>query len=652
MTDVKEENEKIAGISTKARETNKDILSAIQGRDWSRLRSLSVRPGGFGEDRIYVWPFLLHVEQDDNPVKEEDETDSVSSPMRRRRGRISPSRASNEKLSVDRASESSPCSTGAESHPDERQIKLDTDRSFVLYGSYYLQEDEETVEFLQAKLNSLITSVFRKYPQLSYFQGYHDIISVLYLTLPEEEQLACAEKMSLHRLRDAMGKGLEPLLGLLHILKYLLRLIDADYAALLERNTPLPYFALSNLLTFFSHDVPTLPLIQHVFDFLLCRPPITVVYLVASITLSHRDEAFRMETEGEEGMLHSLLSSLPRLSDGDKTSDFDLDEQICNSNVLDDDLVKPICADSDSIDGPQEVLQQEPGTDSIYPEGPEFEPTDTESIAKQTVLERTTGQYDIVLPSSGIFPDASKTLESAESSTGIRTDSESSVQVDELHSTIVQGPSNLSHLSLSDIKSSESPTTEISSRPPSPRHHAPSDLAPRKIVALPALLEHADELFERYPPSNPALHVSEIMGPKSVIFTWSEDPHSLMSDAEAEAVMAHPELIVLPFIDPDEVAATKEAEEAEEASNGGRIGRKFRRQLRRKHFGVRLDKKTVFTGTVVTLSVAVAVYSIRSKGNGGVLDVSRSDKTLRKAARVVSGILIGGSERLLETFGW
>lgn len=49
------------------------------------------------------------------------------------------------------------------------------------------------------------------------------------------------------------------------------------------RNTPLPYFALSNLLTLFSHDVPTLPLIQHVFDYLLSRPPIASVYLAAAV---------------------------------------------------------------------------------------------------------------------------------------------------------------------------------------------------------------------------------------------------------------------------------------------------------------------------------------------------------------------------------
>lgn len=46
-------------------------------------------------------------------------------------------------------------------------------------------------------------------------QGYHDIISVLFLTLPEELQLVCAEKMSLQRVRDSMGATLEPVVGLL-----------------------------------------------------------------------------------------------------------------------------------------------------------------------------------------------------------------------------------------------------------------------------------------------------------------------------------------------------------------------------------------------------------------------------------------------------
>ena len=347
-------------------------------------------------------------------------------------------------------------------------------------------------------------------------------------------------------------------------------------------------------------------------------------------------------------MLHSLLTSLPQLTDGDMSGDPQENDR--DSDVHHEELVNSIFAKGE-FEEPQQIVQAETGSSSDSPEESDLGPKTTESSDGQKVLESGANQNDEASTSYGILPEPSKGTESVEIPERITTNSESSLDV---HSTTVQGSSNVSDLSMSDLRSSESSVTEISSRPPSPRNHLSSDHAPRKLVSLPSLLEHADALFEQFPPSTPALHVSEIMGPKSVIFTWSEDPHSLMSDAEAEAVTAQPELIILPFVDPDEARVAKEAEEADKE---GRFGRKHRRRTRRKHFGVRLDKKTVFTATVVTLSVAVAVYSMRSKGNGGVggggvFDVSRSDKTLRKAARVVSGILIGGSERLLETFGW
>lgn len=57
----------------------------------------------------------------------------------------------------------------------------------------------------------------------------------------------------------------------------------SSFLTFLTRAAPLPYYALSNLLTLFSHDIPTLPLIQHIFDYLLSRPPIAVVYLAAAV---------------------------------------------------------------------------------------------------------------------------------------------------------------------------------------------------------------------------------------------------------------------------------------------------------------------------------------------------------------------------------
>jgi hypothetical protein len=96
-------------------------------------------------------------------------------------------------------------------------------------------DDESRRTVLQTSLNSLIVSLLRKRPKLHYFQGYHDIVTVVLLTLPPELQLPCVEKLSLHRARDSMGPTLEPVLGLLRITRNLLRVIDPKYAMLLER---------------------------------------------------------------------------------------------------------------------------------------------------------------------------------------------------------------------------------------------------------------------------------------------------------------------------------------------------------------------------------------------------------------------------------
>jgi hypothetical protein len=52
-------------------------------------------------------------------------------------------------------------------------------------------------------------------------QGYHDITTVLFLTLPPSLHLPCLEKLSLHRVRDSMGPGLEPVLGLVRYVFFL-----------------------------------------------------------------------------------------------------------------------------------------------------------------------------------------------------------------------------------------------------------------------------------------------------------------------------------------------------------------------------------------------------------------------------------------------
>ncbi|KAI6148763.1 rab-GTPase-TBC domain-containing protein [Pisolithus tinctorius] len=304
------------------------VMDSNEEVTWELLRERSLRPGGFGVDRVRIWPALLGVQplSDPPPYSEVERTPEPSSAL---------------------SGHSGYGYEDADPHPDERQIKLDTDRSFVLYP---IEPGSPSREALQNNLNTLLVSLFRKRRSLHYFQGFHDIVSVIFLTLPRPLHMPCVEKMALHRVRDAMGIGLEPVVGLLRILRNLLRLVDPAYAELLENTSPLPYHALSNLLTLFSHDVPTLPLIQHVWDFLLVREPVAVVWLAAAVILYRKPSIQLLVDQDEEGMIHSLLGALPELADGEPRLPLDGPAHE-RTEILDDD-VKGLFDDQESGDDP------------------------------------------------------------------------------------------------------------------------------------------------------------------------------------------------------------------------------------------------------------------------------------------------------------
>lgn len=83
------------------------------GIDWEGLRELSLQPGGFGEERVSLWcvPLGFHLQHIPNVV---------------RRPKL---------LKVDLRTEGKdvPIDSEEEAHQDENQIKLDTNRSFVMY---------------------------------------------------------------------------------------------------------------------------------------------------------------------------------------------------------------------------------------------------------------------------------------------------------------------------------------------------------------------------------------------------------------------------------------------------------------------------------------------------------------------------------------
>ncbi|KAI1765487.1 hypothetical protein GGR53DRAFT_489879 [Hypoxylon sp. FL1150] len=257
------------------------ILDACRRKDIEDLQAIAVSNGGFLTDTIrsQAWPILLGCGVDERGERGKDEKPSDSW-------------------------------TSLPRHRDEDQVKLDVDRSFVYYPS---EPTQAQLDEKRAELSALITEVLRRQPYLCYFQGYHDICQVLLLVLPPPSRAAAMARLSSLRIRDFMLPTLAPAVAQLRLIPDLLGAVDAELSAHLSRIEP--YFALSDTLTMFAHNVQQYGDIARLFDALLAREQVFTVYIFAQIVLGRRAELVALD---EPDMLHFTVSKLPKNLDLDK----------------------------------------------------------------------------------------------------------------------------------------------------------------------------------------------------------------------------------------------------------------------------------------------------------------------------------------------
>ncbi|KAG9313363.1 rab-GTPase-TBC domain-containing protein [Chiua virens] len=631
-------------------------LTSDDEHNWELLRERSLQPGGFGEDRVRIWPALLGAQplSDPPPYSEVDSPSIYGSSV-----------------------EDGVNDSVVDPHSDERQIKLDTDRSFVLYpGESGATPARDT---LQNDLHGLLVSLFRKRRSLRYFQGFHDIMTVLFLTLPRPLHLVCAEKMALHRVRDAMGVGLEPVLGLLRVLRNLLRVADPAYAKLLESTSPLPYHALSHLLTLFSHDVPTLPLIQHVWDFLLSREPIAVVWLVAAFILHRRPSVYLLAERDEEGMIHSLLGRMPQLVDNETeiyhtenddfnrggvigTGSFAEHEVACErSSVGPADsggLAEPDVSD-DSFTGEEYELDETALTSDVVQRNSNL-PTNPPSPGTQAILHSETADQEHVdgptfstldlalsIPLPASRPDSP--LLSPEPPSPVQ--SSTSLAQNACVGPRDYSPSTSEHVpprspSTSDLtcpSASQTPTTV--DEPTSHSHKSVPSKPKIKPAPLPLtyLLRQADDLLTTYPPSHPSLHVAEIMGPDSAVWTWRPIPISSKGPASVsekqscdarddylEALVNSPHIVIpspppSPRLGPrlsGKITKVSPKTQSRALWDARRIGRRLGALTP-------AERRVLFMGALLVVGAAVALKSSRSPCVEGIVKASGGDALKR-----------------------
>ncbi|KAG5357727.1 TBC1 domain family member 20 [Yarrowia sp. B02] len=193
-------------------------------------------------------------------------------------------------------------------HPDEAQVQLDIDRSFVFYPKF---EDDEQCAKARKELSKIVVTVLRRNPQLRYYQGYHDVAQVVYLVMEDvSKSIQVLEKISLIYLRDFMLPSMGYTLDHLEFIPSLVTELDSHTGEQIKEVRPV--YGISSVLTWFAHDIPDFNTVCLLFDFILASGTMaTPLFIYASLTSLRSDELNSLDPEDTD-ILNCVLSTFPK----------------------------------------------------------------------------------------------------------------------------------------------------------------------------------------------------------------------------------------------------------------------------------------------------------------------------------------------------
>ncbi|CAO3672633.1 unnamed protein product [Umbelopsis vinacea] len=107
---------------------------------------------------------------------------------------------------------------------------------------------------------------------------------------------------------DAMLETFDPITKLLNLMNALLDMADPQLRAFLDQCNILPYYALSWILTWFSHDLEDYHKVVRLFDLFIASPPSMPLYVAcAQITCLRRTEIMAMDPD----FVHTAVTNIP-----------------------------------------------------------------------------------------------------------------------------------------------------------------------------------------------------------------------------------------------------------------------------------------------------------------------------------------------------
>ncbi len=209
------------------------------------------------------------------------------------------------------------------SHKDNAVVRADIDRSLWKFSDGWTDEERD-IE--RERLKNMINACVEGNDQgVFYYQGLHDVASVLLLVCGEGAAHGMLHRLVRCHLRDCTRATMDPALRTLRLLYPILKRADKELYKLLTRLATvepaleMPYFALSWYMTWFAHDVDSLEDISRLFDLFMSSHPLMPLYVAAEVLAGARKEILKRGSDPE--LLYSFLNRLSITGPGRPTVD-------------------------------------------------------------------------------------------------------------------------------------------------------------------------------------------------------------------------------------------------------------------------------------------------------------------------------------------
>ncbi|CAD6997254.1 unnamed protein product [Ceratitis capitata] len=208
-----------------------------------------------------------------------------------------------------------------QTHPEYQQVVLDVNRSLKRFPPGIPYEQRIA---LQDQLTVLILRVIKKYPNLRYYQGYHDVAVTFLLVVGEEVAFAVMEELSTNHFSECMQETMEATQKRLMFIWPIIDFENPQLFKFLQQSAVGTLFALPWYLTWFGHSLNSYKDVVRLYDYFLASPIYMPIFVTAAIIL-HRTEDL-LKADCDMASVHCLLSKLP--------DDLPFEELLKTSSIL------------------------------------------------------------------------------------------------------------------------------------------------------------------------------------------------------------------------------------------------------------------------------------------------------------------------------